>query len=420
MAKDRVYICIDLKSFYASVECVERGLDPMVTKLIVADPGRTDKTICLAATPAIKALGVKSRCRVFEIPKSIEYIMAPPRMALYVEYSARIYSIYLKYAARDDIHVYSIDEVFIDASDYLSYRGQTPREFALMIMADIYRSVGIMATCGIGPILYLAKIALDIISKHSPDCIGILDEASYREVLWDHRPLTDFWRIGPGTQARLERMGILTMQELAHAEERCLYKAFGIDAELLIDHAWGREICTMADIKAYLPQSSSLTSGQVLSRNYDYDEARIIVREMAESLALDMFDSGLVTNSINLRLGYSYSSPRAPVGGTISTGAYTCSVKKLADHADVLFQRIMDRDAPIRRLSICFGNVTREKFQQYDLFSEPAAQERERKRQTAMLDIKKKYGKNGIVKCMDLLDGATMMERNRQIGGHRA
>ena len=420
MMKDRIYMCVDLKSFYASVECVERGLDPFKTNLIVADPERTRGTICLAATPAIKALGVKSRCRVFEIPQNIEYIMAPPRMALYVDYSARVYSVYLKYAAREDIHIYSIDEVFIDVTDYLSYRGQTPREFALMVLGDIRSTLGLTATCGIGTNLYLAKIALDIISKRADDCIGILDEDSYRRLLWDHRPLTDFWRIGRGTETRLERMGILTMREVAHAEESFLYRAFGIDAELLIDHAWGRETATMADIKAYVPESRSLSSGQVLPRNYEYGEGRVIVREMAEALALDMFGQGLVTNSINLSLGYSYASPRKPVHGSVSTGAHSCSVKKLADCAVLLYDRIMDRSAPIRRLTVAFGDLREDGFQQYDLFSEPAALERERGLQTAMLDIKRKYGKNGLVKCMDLLEGATMMERNRQIGGHRA
>ena len=323
MARERTYLCIDLKSFYASVECVERGLDPMKAKLVVADPSRTEKTICLAVTPALKALGVKNRCRVFQIPKGIEYITAPPRMALYIDYSARIYSIYLKYAAPEDIHVYSIDEGFIDATAYLPARRMDARQFALAIMADIKDTLGITATCGIGSNLYLAKVALDIISKHSDDFIGILSEESYRETLWGHRPMTDFWRIGEGTVRRLERLGIQTMGEVAHADERVLYKTFGIDAELLIDHAWGRESTTMADIKNYVPETHSLTSGQVLSCGYGYEKGKIIVREMAESLALDLFDQGLVTSSINLALGYSFHSGKPPVSGSISIGAAT-------------------------------------------------------------------------------------------------
>ena len=419
MVRERTYLCIDLKSFYASVECVERGLDPMKAKLVVADPTRTEKTICLAVTPALKALGVKNRCRVFQIPKGIEYITAPPRMALYIDYSARIYAIYLKYIAPEDIHVYSIDEVFMDVTDYLPARRMDARQFAVTIMADIKNTLGITATC-IGSNLYLAKIALDIISKHADDHIGILTEESYREKLWDHRPMTDFWRIGEGTVRRLERLGIQTMGEVARANEKVLYKTFGIDAELLIDHAWGRESTTMADIKNYTPETHSLSSGQVLSCGYNYEKGKIIVREMAESLALDLFDQGLVTSSINLSLGYSFRSGMPPVNGSISTGAATCSVKKICDCTELLYDRIMNRAEPIYRLNLCFNNVRQEQFCQYDLFSPPEMQEKERKLQSAVLSIKKKYGKNGIVKCMDLQDGATMMERNRQIGGHRA
>ena len=420
MARERTYLCIDLKSFYASVECVERGLDPMKAKLVVADPSRTEKTICLAVTPALKALGVKNRCRVFQIPKGIEYITAPPRMVLYIDYFARIYSIYLKYAAPEDIHVYSIDEVFMDVTDYLPARKMDARQFAVTIMADIKNTLGITATCGIGSNLYLAKVALDIISKHASDFIGILSEDSYRETLWNHRPMTDFWRIGEGTVRRLERLGIQTMGEVAHADERVLYRTFGIDAELLIDHAWGRESTTMADIKNYVPETHSLTSGQVLSCGYGYEKGKIIVREMAESLALDLFDQGLVTSSITLSLGYSFRSGMPPVSGSISTGAATCSVKKICDCTALLYDRIMDRAEPIYRLSLCFNNVKQEQFCQYDLFSSPEMQEKERRLHRTVLSIKKKYGKNGIVKCMDLQEGATMMERNRQIGGHRA
>lgn len=417
---NRVYLCIDLKSFYASVECVERGLDPSVTRLVVADPSRTEKTICLAVTPAMKALGVKNRCRVFEIPPDIDYIMAVPRMALYIDYSARVYSIYLKYVAKEDIHVYSIDEVFMDVTDYLSYRGQSPEAFAGMIMEEIRRELGLTATCGIGTNLYLAKIALDIISKHARDNIGRLTEESYQKRLWNHRPLTDFWRVGHGTEARLQRLGIQTMGELAHANEDVLYKTFGIDAELLIDHAWGRESTGIADIKAYIPRTNSLSSGQVLSCGYGYEKGRLIVREMAEDMALDLFDKGLAASSLSLYLGYSWASKRTPARGSISTGVPTSSVRKIVESMELLYNRIMGQEELIHRVTMSFNDVKPAEFQQYDLFSPVEEQERERKLQTAVLDIRKKYGKNGLIKGMDLLEGATGIERNRQIGGHRA
>ena len=282
----RTYICIDLKSFYASVECVERGLDPMKAKLVVADPERGGGTICLAVSPTLKAMGVKNRCRVFEIPQNIEYIKAPPRMQLYIDYSARIYGIYLSFFAPEDIHVYSIDEAFIDVTNYLAMYKQTPKELSKTVMAEILRQTGVRATCGIGTNLYLAKIALDIVAKHAPDFIGELTEESYCETLWDHRPITDFWRIGAGIAARLEKHGVHTMRGITKANEDMLYREFGIDAELLIDHAWGRETATMADIKKYKSKSNSFSSGQVLMRDYSYDEARVIVKEMMDLLCL--------------------------------------------------------------------------------------------------------------------------------------
>ena len=417
---DRVYMCIDLKSFYASVECVERGLDPMKTRLVVADPDRTEKTICLAITPAMKALGVKNRCRVFEIPPGIDYIMATPRMALYIQYSVKVYSVYLKYVASKDIHVYSIDEVFMDVTDYLSYRNQTPQEFAEMILKDVMDTVGITATCGIGTNLYLAKIAMDIIAKHTPGNIGILNEESYREKLWRHTPLTDFWRIGTGTVRRLSSIGIENMRDIALANEDILYKHFGIDAELLIDHAWGRESVKMEDIKAYKPRSTSLSSGQVLPRGYAYEEGRIIVREMAEGLGLEMFEQGYSTNLITMSLGYSYASGREQSRGSMRIGGYTASIKKLADSVAELYERIRDRNVPVHKVNICYCNLSTDDVQQYDMFSQPEDQEKQIKLQSAMLNIRKKHGKNGIFKCMDLMEGATMLERNRQIGGHRA
>lgn len=419
MAQAKYYMCIDLKSFYASVECVERGLDPLKAKLIVADPSRTEGTVCLAVTPALKALGVKSRCRVFEIPPNLEYIMAPPRMALYISWSARIYSIYLKYVAPEDIHVYSIDEVFMDITDYLSYRKQTAEEFARMIMDDVLNTTGITAACGIGTNLYLAKIAMDIMAKRSPIGLASLDEESYRRLLWWHRPITDFWRIGKGTAARLERLGALTMGEVAALDEDTLYRTFGIDAELLIDHAWGREPTTIADIKAYSPKSRSLCSGQVLPRGYSFDEGRTIVREMAEAAALNMFDMGLSCGGIVLHLGYGYSSS-SPARGSASFGSPTCSAKQIADCAELIYSRISDSRESLRRVDITLDKLTDSPCSQYDIFTSPADLERERRLQTAMVSIKKKYGGSGIFKCLDLSKEATALERAHQIGGHRA
>lgn len=420
MTGDRIYICIDLKCFYASVECVERGLDPMVTNLVVADPRRTEKTICLAVSPAMKALGVPGRCRVFQIPKNIEYIMAPPRMQLYINYSAEIYAIYLKYIESMDIHVYSVDEAFMDVTDYLSMYQMTAKELSMKIMQDIMDSTGITATCGIGTNLYLAKIALDITAKHVEDHIGILDEDSYRETLWNHRPLKDFWRIGTGISSRLERVGITTMGQAAHADEKLLYQLFGIDAELLIDHAWGREPATIADIKNYRAKSNSISSGQVLSCDYRYEEGKLILKEMAELLCLELVDKGLVTDSITLQVGYSNRIEKRSAHGTISMTVTTSSARQVRTYALKLYEKIVDRFTPIRRVYLTFNNVIDEAYQQYDLFTDPAGLEREHRMQQAMLDIKEKYGKNAILKGMNLMENSTTIERNRQIGGHRS
>lgn len=414
----RTYLCIDLKSYYASVECVERGLDPMTTRLVVADPTRTEATICLAVSPEMKRLGVKNRCRIYEIPPDLEYITAPPRMRLYIEYATRIYKIYMKYVAKEDIHVYSIDEAFLDVTEYMSLRSQTPREFAKMIMADILENTGITSTCGIGTNLYLAKIALDIIAKKAPDFIGELNEEGYQRQLWKHRPLTDFWRIGPGISARLARMGILDMGEIAHADEKSLYNAFGIDAELLIDHAWGREPTTIQDIKSYTPRTTSLSSGQVLPRGYAYEEGRIVVREMAEALSLDMFDKGLATNSITLWLSYSFASNKPPSRASTSM-LPTSSVSRICSSIETMYANIRNKTAPMHRVGIAF-NVRDDTLQQYDIFSSPEKQDKERRLQRAILDIRKKHGANGILRAMDLMDGARTIERNSQIGGHRA
>lgn len=420
MVKNRTYVCIDLKSFYASVECRERGLDPMNTNLVVADPERSDKTICLAVSPAMKALGIPGRCRVFEIPAGIQYIMAPPRMQLYIDYSAEIYEVYLKYIAKEDIHVYSIDEVFMDVTDYLAMYQMTAKELAIAIMDDILNTTGITATSGIGTNLYLAKVALDITAKHVADHIGILDEESYCNTLWKHKPLTDFWRIGKGVTNRLERSGISTMGEIAHADEDMLYKMFGIDAELLIDHAWGREPVTMADIKSYKPKSNSISSGQVLPRDYSYEEAKLVVKEMADLLALELVEKGLVTDSITLHVGYSNRLERKPAHGTITMTVTTSSARQIISYITKLFDQIVDHHASVRRMNVTFNHVLDETYAQYDLFTDPAELEREHRMQTAMLDIKEKFGKNAILKGMNLQESATTIERNGQIGGHKS
>lgn len=420
MNEDRLYMCIDLKSFYASVECVERGLDPLTTNLVVADPERTEKTICLAISPSMKALGIKNRCRVFEIPGDIHYLMAPPRMQLYIDYSAEIYGIYLKYIAKEDIHVYSIDEAFLDVTNYLHMYQMGAKELGQTIMDDILSSTGITATCGIGTNLYLAKIALDITAKHCDDHIGYLTEAGFRQHLWDHRPLTDFWRIGAGTARRLSSLGIRTMRELARFDEDTLYRIFGIDAELLIDHAWGRESTTMSDIKNYKPQNTSMGSGQVLSRDYAFDEGVLIVREMADLLTLDLVDKHLVTDSVTLHVGYSNIYGKKAAHGTSSLVTATSSSRRLMDTTEELYRQIVDSTVPIRRITLTYNRVKDDCYQQYDLFCDPAEMEKERRMQNAMLDIKRKFGKNAIVRGMNLQEGATTLERNRQIGGHKS
>ena len=436
---DRQYLCIDLKSFYASVECVERGLDPMTTRLVVADPERSDKTICLAVSPAMKALGVRNRCRVFEIPPDIDYIMATPRMALYVERSADIYGVYLTYLAPEDIHVYSIDEVFMDVTDYLSLHGCTARELGERIRADVLARTGIPASCGIGPNLYLAKIALDITAKHSPDFFGELDEESYKATLWNHRPLTDFWRIGEGIQRRLALMGIHTMGELAMAPEEPLYKEFGIDAEILIDHAWGIEPVRMEHIKAYRSESHSLSSGQVLMRDYNFSDALTVAKEMADGVALDLVRQGKLAASISIWVGYAMTAEmRAAAreeggmrawyrsipssGGTKRFPSPTNSREAIYRAVVELFEADVDRDTPIRRMTVNAGGVVDEGASgiQLDLFADGARLDSEHRRQEAVAAVKARFGNNAVLKGIDLLPEATGRERNRQIGGHKS
>ncbi len=418
--KNRMYLCIDLKSFYASVECRERGLDPILTRLVVADPERSEKTICLAVSPAMKALGVPGRCRVFEIPEGIDYIMAPPRMQLYIDYSAEIYGVYLKYISKEDIHVYSIDEAFFDVTDYLSMYQMTARELAIMIMQDVYLTTGITATCGIGTNLYLAKIALDITAKHAYEHIGELDEETYCKTLWNHRPITDFWRVGKGIANRLESQGIYTMGDVAKADEDMLYRMFGIDAELLIDHAWGRETTLMSDIKNYRARTNSISSGQVLARDYSFEEGRLIVKEMAELLALELVDKGLVTDSITLHVGYANRHEMKSAHGTTTMSITTSSAKHIREYTEKLYCQIVNSYQNVRRITLTFNRVIDEAYRQYDLFTDPDEIEREHQLQKAMLDIKGKFGKNAILKGMNLEKAGTTIERNQQIGGHKS
>ncbi len=447
---DRTYIAIDLKSFYASVECAERGLDPLTTNLVVADPSRTSKTICLAVSPSLKAYGLSGRSRLFEVEqclkkvkaatgKEVEYIIAPPRMQHYINCSAAIYSIYLKYVSREDIHVYSIDEVFMDVTDYLKLYEMSAHDLTRTILRDVVETTGITATAGIGTNLYLAKIAMDIVAKHADaDKDGVriaqLDEMSYRYLLWDHRPLTDFWRIGRGIARRLENNGIYTMGDIAQASlhnEDLLYHLFGVDAELLIDHAWGYEPCAMADIKAYKPSSSSMEP-------YTFEKARIIVREMTDLLVLDLVEKGMTTDGIVLYVGYDRENVdkgnykgtvhidhygRAvppPAHGTVNLGTATSSTQKIMDGVMQLYDRIVDKNLLVRRINITANNVLKNSYEQFDLFTDPEQLERERRLQLAALSIQKKYGKNALLKGTSLLEGATTRDRNRQIGGHKA
>ena len=505
--KERTYVCCDLKSFYASVECVERGLDPMITNLVVANQRRTDKTICLAVSPSLKAYGIPGRARLFEVVQKVtevnarrkwnapghqltgsswhdpevqknpalalDYIVAPPRMAHYIDWSTKIYSVYLKYIAPEDIYPYSIDEVFMDLTNYLDTYKMTARELTRTIILDILKTTGITAAAGMGTNLYLAKVAMDIVAKHiHPDKDGVriakLNEMTYRRLLWSHRPLTDFWRVGKGYATKLEAHGMYTMGDVARCSigkpgeyhnEELLYKLFGVNAEILIDHAWGWEPCTVADAKAYKPENKSIVSGQVLQCPYDFQKARLVVREMADALALDLVDKGLVTNQLVLTVGYDREnlddpSRAAQYQGPVTTDrygrkipkhavgtenfSYTSSANDLLKAVTALYDRIVDQNLLIRRLSISANKLLdeasaskEEPAEQLDLFTDYAAKEqqeqankaahaRERKLQEAMLGIKKRYGKNAILKGMNLEEGATARERNQTIGGHHA
>lgn len=508
MEENKTYIAIDLKSFYASVECRERNRDPLTTNLVVADPSRTEKTICLAVSPSLKAYGIPGRARLFEVIQKVreannarrrnisdhhftgksddstklgtdptlqlDYIIAPPRMALYMEYSTRIYDIYLKYIAPEDIHIYSVDEVFMDVASYLNVYHMTARELAMMMIRDVLKTTGITATAGIGTNLYLCKIAMDIVAKHiEPDEDGVriaeLDEMAYRRKLWSHKPITDFWRVGQGYAKKLAEYGLYTMGDVARCSvgkanelynEDLLYKLFGINAELLIDHAWGYEPCTMDQIKAYKPETNSICTGQVLHCPYDFDKTRLVVKEMTDLMALDLVDKGLVTDQIVLTIGYDIDNLTDPARrkkykgavttdrygrkvpkhahGTINLKRQTSSTQMLMDAVMELYDRIVDKDLLIRRINITANKLVDEHtvtnddaYEQLDFFTdyeavkkqrekEEANLERERHMQEAMLNIKKKYGKNAILKGMNLQEGATAKDRNAQIGGHKA
>ena len=499
---EHTYIAIDLKSFYASVECVERRLNPLTTNLIVADPSRTEKTICLAVSPSLKAYGIGGRARVFEVLQrlkevnnerrnnspnhrlngistsdidlhkhpdwEVDFITAVPRMAYYIDYSTRIYKIYLKFIAPEDIYTYSIDEVFIDATQYLKSYKMTAHELARKMIATVQQYTGITATAGIGTNMYLCKVAMDIVAKHIPaDKDGVriaeLDEMSYRRQLWDHRPLTSFWRVGKGIAQKLESYGIDTMGKIARCSlhnEELLYNLFGVNAELLIDHAWGWEPCTMEAVKAYRPETNSMSHGQVLQSAYDYKKARVVVQEMADAIALELVDKRLVTNQLVLTISYdseSLSDPqiRAKYQGPVTTDYYgrqapkhahgtanlermTSSSRLITEAVMSLYDRIINPDLLVRRINLTTNNVVEESKArehntpiQLDLFTdyeelerkrneEKAALEKERKMQEAVLSIKKRFGKNAILKGLNYEEGATAKERNQQIGGHKA
>lgn len=449
---EKNYIAIDLKSFYASVECRERGLDPLAAKLVVADESRTDKTICLAVSPALKALGIPGRARLFEVKqKAKDFIIAKPRMAYYISYSTQIYNIYLKFIAAEDIHVYSIDEVFIDATPYLKTYQCTARELAKKIIKTILKETGITATAGIGTNLYLAKIAMDILAKHvKPDKDGAriaeLDEKSYRKTLWAHRPLTDFWRVGKGYAKRLESAGLYTMGDIALCSERdedYLYKILGINAELLIDHAWGWEPCEISDIKKYRPKTNSFSSGQVLKEPYSYEKALVVAKEMSEEIGLSLINRGLMTNQVVLTINYDkvnidagyngetkldFYGRKVPkyAHGTYNLDDYSDSVHEISAAVEQLFKAVVNSKLLIRRITINVNNVKWKKevdatLKQLSLFDKEKPElGKEKRTNEAILEIKRRYGKNAILKGINFEDGATGRERNMQIGGHKA
>lgn len=415
--KDKWYVCIDLKSFYASVECVERGLDPFKVNLVVADPTRGNGSVCLAITPAMKALGIKNRCRVFEIPKNVEYITAMPQMRKYMKVSAEIYSVYLDYICPDDIYVYSIDECFIDVTDYCWLYQKTPREIAVMLMNAVYNKTGICSAAGIGTNMFLCKVALDITAKHANDFIGYLDEEEFKKTIWTHQPITDIWNIGRGTAARLEKYGIVDLKGVAEFSEERLYKEFGINAKHLIDHAHGREPCTIKDIHEYKPKSTSISNGQVLFKDYNYNDALIVMKEMVYSQVLELVEKRLVTDSISLHISYS-KDVYSPTGASRKIGEFTNSYKKLSEHFEEIFNETTNRHFPIRRINIGLNNLQDDSFTTITFFTDLEAEEKERKLQETIVGLRNKYGKNTVLKGISYMENATARERNKMVGGH--
>ena len=412
-------MCIDMKSFFASVECAERGLNPFETNLVVADETRGDGTICLAITPKMKALGVKNRCRRFEIPKNIRYIVAKPRMRKYIEYAAEIYGIYLDYMDKQDIYVYSIDESFIDVSAYMPAFKLTPKALAKKLIDEIAYKKHIPSTAGIGTNMYLAKIALDITAKNSKDKIGILDENIYKKTLWDYKPLTDFWQISKGISTRLAKYGIYTMRQLANFNEEILYNEFGINAELLIDHAWGRETCTIADIKNYKGKSRSISSSQILPTNYTYDEAKLVFREMIQNGCYDLSRQNYYTGLIHIFIGYGDSKGDGDKG-TVRIPVITNLYSVIIKYALKLFEKVANKHKFIRKIGFDFADLQKEDREQYDLFSVQKNIEKESKVTKTIINVKDKYGKNSVVKALDLNKKATQRDRNSMIGGHKS
>ncbi|MBR7100904.1 MAG: DNA repair protein [Clostridia bacterium] len=415
--EERMYACIDLKSFYASCECVERGLDSMKTNLVVADPARGKGAICLAVSPSLKAHGVRNRCRLYEIPDGLEYIVALPRMKLYMEYSAKIYSIYLKYISKEDIHVYSIDECFIDLTDYMKIYGMSEMELAKMLMDKVLEETGIYATAGVGTNMFLAKVALDITAKYARNRMRFLDKAAFEREIWHHRPITDIWNVGRGIALRLEKHGVYDLFGVCAMSEKTLYKEFGVNAEFLIDHAHGEESCTIRDIQSYQTKSSSISNGQILFEDYNYDDAKIVLREMVDMLSLDLVDKGLLTNSISLNVGYSKDVINA-AGGTKRLGEYTNSSKKLVKYFLDYFDSKVKRGYPIRKINIGFNNLTDDYGLTIDIMGDSDEEVKERNLQKTVIAIKKKYGKNAILKGTSLEERATGQMRNKLIGGH--
>lgn len=417
--KERIYMCIDMKSFYASVECAERNLNPFETNLVVADTTRGKNALCLAISPKMKALGIRNRCRLSEIPNNVKYEAAMPRMQLYIEYAADIYALYLNYFDPRDIHVYSIDESFIDATHYLESMRMTPQELAKKLMNEIAEKLHIPSTAGIGTNLYLAKIALDITAKHTKDHLGYLTEELYQKTLWDHKPITDFWQVADGTARRLERYCIYTMRGIAEAPPELIYRIFGKDAELLIDHAWGRESCLMEDIKNYRSKSHSVSFSQILPRNYTYEEARVVMQEMILHGCHELMRRKVITQKVWIGVGYAFDTISSTKGTTRLFSA--TSVNSLMQGPVLeLFDRVADKKVPIRRLAISFNDVCDEGCEGYDFFTDWEAVEREKARERAVLEISDRYGKNAVLRGTNYMKGATQKERNEMIGGHRA